>query len=74
MNRKLPVAAHLSDIEYRLLMQVYANHNRSMGLKERGNHSLSHITKVIMNTNEKCLEVHYQNGNWWKYYSNGSWA
>lgn len=72
--KKLPVAAHLSDAEYKLLLQVYANHNCSMGLKEREQHSLSYIVKVVRNTNEKCLEVHYQNGNWWKYYANGTWG
>ena len=32
---KLPVAKHLSDGEYKLLLNVYASHNRSMGLEER---------------------------------------
>lgn len=74
MKNKLSVAKHLNDAEYNLLMSVYANHNRSMGLKERVNYSLSHIVKVKRNLKEKCLEVYYQNGNWWKYHVNGTWS
>jgi len=73
MNKKLPVAAHLNDKEYSLLMNVYANHNRSMGLEERKKYTLSHIVKVARNVKEKCLEVHYENGDWWHYSVNGSW-
>jgi hypothetical protein len=71
--KKLPVAKHLSDQEYQLLMQVYANHNRSIGLKERVKYSASEIVKVERNAKEKCLEVHYSNGNWWHYGADGKW-
>lgn len=74
MNKKLPVAAHLNDKEYHLLMTVYANHNRSMGRDERIKYSLSHIVKVVRNVKEKCLEVYYENGEWWKYAIDGSWS
>lgn len=71
--KKLPVAAHLSDGDYKYLLQVYANHNRSMGLDDRKQYTLSDIVKVVRNPKEKCLEVHYQNGNWWNYSANGLW-
>lgn len=71
--KKLTVASHLSDSEYKLLLHVYANHNRSMGLEQRKQHTLSDIVKVVKNTKKKCLEVHYQNGNWWHYSVDGSW-
>lgn len=74
MNKKLPVAAHLNDKEYHLLMTVYANHNRSMCRDERIKYSLSHIVKVARNVKEKCLEVYYENGEWWKYAIDGSWS
>jgi len=73
MIKKLPVAAHLNDDEYKLLLTVYANHNSSMGLKERNNYTLSDIVKVERNTEEKCLNVHYKNGDWWHYSTNGTW-
>lgn len=71
--KKLPVAAHLTDKEYMLLLQVYANHNRSMGLKDREKYTLSHIVKVVKNLKENCLEVYFTDGNWWHYSANGSW-
>lgn len=74
MIKKIPAAKHLTDNEYRLLLQVYANHNRSMGRKESANYTLSHIVKIKRNSKENCLEVYYENGDWWKYYDNGTWG
>jgi hypothetical protein len=71
--KKMPVASHLTDEEYLMLMQVYANHNRSMGLKERVKYSLSDIVAIEKNHNENCLDVHYSNGNWWHYTKDGNW-
>lgn len=66
-NKKLPVANHLSDKEYCLLLSVYADHNSSMGMEKRKNYTLSKIVEVKRNVKEQCLEVYYQNGDWWKY-------
>jgi hypothetical protein len=71
--KKIEVAEHLTDGEYSLLMQVYANHNRSMGLEQRKDYSLSHVVKVERNIKEKCLNVHYRNGDWWRYSTDGNW-
>lgn len=73
LGKKLPVASHLTDSEYQLLMQVYANHNRSMGLDKRKDYTLSDIVKVVSNTKENCLEVYYKNGDWWHYSVDGTW-
>ena len=73
MNRIIPVAAHLNDFEYKVLMKVYTKHNCSMGLKERVKYSLSNIIKVERNLRKNCLEVHYDNGDWWHYCPNGTW-
>lgn len=71
---KFPVAKHLSDGEYKLLLKVYASHNRSMGLDERKHYTLSDMVKVKRNLNEKCLEVYYSNGTWFHYFPNGTWS
>jgi len=71
---KLPVAKHLTDGEYKLLLNVYASHNRSMGLEERKKYTLSNIVKVKRNAKEKCLEVYYSNGDWFHYFTNGTWG
>lgn len=72
-KKKLPVAKHLTDGEYVVLMQVYANHNSSMGLEKRKNYTLSDIVKVERDSEEQCLNVHYKNGDWWHYSVNGTW-
>lgn len=71
--KKLPVVSHLSDAEYKQLLTVYANHNRSMGLEERKKYTLSDIVKVERNAAEKCLNVYYKNGDWWHYSVDGTW-
>lgn len=70
---RLPAAEHLNDKEYRTLMRTYANHNSSMGLSERVKYSASDIVKVEVNKQENCLNVHYNNGDWWKYTHDGRW-
>lgn len=71
--RKITIANHLNDVEYKLLLTVYANHNRSMGMEKRKNFTLSDIVKVERNIEEKCLNVHYKSGDWWHYSTNGTW-
>ncbi|MEN2466714.1 hypothetical protein [Ornithinibacillus sp. JPR2-1] len=73
MTTKLPVAKHLTDEEYQILLDVYSKHNRSMGLEKRKDYTLSHIVKVERNREEKCLEVYYVNGDWWHYAADGTW-
>lgn len=73
MKKKLPVASHLSDPHYALFLQVYANHNSAWGLEKRKEYTLSNVTKVLWNTEENCLEVYYDNGNWWHYLPDGTW-
>lgn len=71
--KKLPVAKHLTDEEYTILLETYANHNAMMGLEERKKYTLSDIVKIERNTSENCLNVHYQNGNWWHYTPLKTW-
>ncbi|UKS67697.1 hypothetical protein [Rossellomorea marisflavi] len=73
LKKKIPVAAHLNDSDYLLLLEVYANHNRSMGLEKRIDYSISHIVKVEKDQDEDCLKVYYENGDWWHYARNGEW-
>ncbi|MFJ5771433.1 hypothetical protein [Psychrobacillus sp. NPDC093180] len=71
--KKLPVAKHLTDGEYKLLLSVYAKHNSSMGLEKRKDYTASDIVKVERNAKEQCLHVHYKNGDWWHYSNDGTW-
>jgi len=57
MRNKLPVAIHLTDAEYRLLFQVYADHNSSISLKHRADYLLSEVVKVERNPKDFCLAL-----------------
>lgn len=71
--KKIPVAKHLTDKEYKVFLDVYAEHNRSMGLAERERYTLSHVVKIERCNKGKCLRVHYDNGDWWYYSADGTW-
>lgn len=73
MSKRISVAEHLNDEEYRVLLETYANHNSNMGLEKRKNYTLSHIVKVERNIKDNCLNVHYKNGDWWHYTPSGTW-
>ncbi len=73
MKDKLPIAGHLTDEEYMHFLQAYALHNRSMGLDERRNYTLSNITTIERDVKENCFNVYYDNGNWWHYAKDGTW-
>lgn len=73
MSKKLDVAKHLSDAEYKLLLETYARHNSMMGLEARKKYTLSHIIKVERNASENCLNVYYENGDWWHYTPQKTW-
>lgn len=74
--KKIPVARHLTDEEYKLLLQVYPKHNRSIRLNERANYNLAEIVRVAVGLEgtEKFLNIQYNNGEWFRYYSDGTWV
>lgn len=72
-SKKLPVAQHLSDEDYKILINTYARHNSFMGLAQRDTYSLANVVKVEKNTKENCLNVYYANGDWWHYTKSNNW-
>lgn len=73
-DRKLEITKHLTDKEYYIFFVTYTNHNASMGLKEREEYTLDNIVKVERNLQDNCLNVYYDNGEWWKYYPDYTWG
>lgn len=67
------VCRHLSTYEYRVLLQVYADHNISMRLEERKKYTFSDIVKVERDVSSDALKVYYRNGDWWYYTFDGHW-
>ena len=70
-KKRLPVVAHLTDSEYKYLMETYAAHNSSMGFEMRKKYSADKIVKVERGNG--CLHVHYEDGEWWHYTPNRTW-
>lgn len=72
-SHTLPVVKHLSKKEQELFFTVYANHNRSIGIEKRAEYTLASVVKVVSVPEEKCLHVHYADGEWWHYGEDGTW-
>jgi len=72
--KKIPIAEHLTDEEYSLLLNVYANHSRFMKLDDRKNQTLSDIVKIVRISGGKSLMVYYKNGDSWRYSEDGTWS
>lgn len=70
-GKRLPVAQHLTDDQYKQLMNTYAVHNRSMGLAYREKYSLANIQKVVV-APKGILKVYYED-NWWHYTPHHTW-
>lgn len=71
-NKRLPVAKHLTDIQYTQLIETHIIHNRAMGLDYRDKYGLHNIVKVVaMPTGN--LQVFFADGEWWNYSSSRNW-
>lgn len=57
-----------------LFVKVHALHLQAMGLEERKMYELDQIKYITQNNEEQCVEVHYQNGEFFKYYPNMTWG
>ncbi len=71
-KRKLPVAKHLTDEQYRIFIETQAAHNRSWGLDQRDKYGIHNVTKVTA-SEDGTFHVYYADGNWWHYTKNKDW-
>lgn len=69
----LKVLDHLNDFERNNLLKTHSIHIKSMGEQERQKHTLENIIKVERNFNEKCFNVHFKHGEFYKYTLNNEW-
>lgn len=72
MKKKLPVAEHLTDEEYRQLLETYARHNAALGSEQRDQYGAHNIVKVERGEKGN-LHVHYADGTWWHYTPSRDW-
>ena len=70
-NKRLPVAQHLTDSEYKYLLETYAAHNSSMNFEMRKNYSADKIVKIARGND--CLIVYYEGGDYWHYTPSQNW-
>lgn len=71
-NRRLEVAAHLTEDEYKQLMETYVEHNRHLWQEDRVKYSAANIVKVERGEKGN-LHVHYASGDWWHYTPDCKW-
>ena len=66
--------AILAENEQKLFEKVYKQHVNAMGSEERKKYGKEEITKVEKDVPNKCLTVHFANGEWFRYYVDGTWG
>lgn len=64
----------LSSKAQTLFSKVHSLHLQAMGRDERKKYELPNIKQIVQNNKEQCVEVHYQNGEFFKYYPNLTWG
>lgn len=74
MSKKIPAAKHLQEHELKMLMKTYVKHMKAIGTEERDQYAMRNIKKVKRNIPERCFEVYFRNGEWFKYFTNGTWG
>lgn len=57
-----------------LFSKVHSLHLQAMSREERKKYELPNIKQIVQNNKEQCVEVHYQNGEFFKYYRNLTWG
>ncbi|WP_226677267.1 hypothetical protein [Mesobacillus jeotgali] len=62
----------LAEEQAQLLVGVYKEHRKSMGLEDRKKFLLAAARKVEWVEEENCLHVHFKD-TWWHYGQDGSW-
>ncbi|WP_018392462.1 hypothetical protein [Bacillus sp. 37MA] len=63
----------LTEVQRKLFWLVQRKHLSSMSPGERDKYGTGNIQKVNWNTQDACVEVHFVDGKWWIYASNGTW-
>ncbi|MGG4145669.1 hypothetical protein ABEW34_21465 [Paenibacillus algorifonticola] len=65
--------SRLSLEQQQLFESVFSKHHNAMSDEMRRKYSRNNITKIVWMKEEKCLHVHFSDGEWWHYDSDGTW-
>ncbi|WP_186673805.1 hypothetical protein [Sporosarcina sp. BP05] len=66
--------AKLAENEQKLFKKVYKQHVNAMGLEEEKKYGKGENTKVEKVIPNKYLNIHFANGEWFKYCVDGTWG
>lgn len=64
----------LTDQLKELFNNTYIRHLESMGYGEREKYANQNIKEIKWDNRERCLKVYFKNGEWYKYFTNGTWG
>lgn len=64
----------LGEYGQRLFDRVHAAHLAAMGTEARKQYERDQVKSVKANNKERCIEVRFKNGEWFKYFPDGTWG
>lgn len=64
----------LSEDEQKLFEKVYKKHFNALGSGEKEKYKKENIIKIERDVPNNCLNVYFGNGEWFRYYVDGTWG
>lgn len=58
----------------KVFARAHAAHLATMGSQMREEYTLDQVKLIKANNKERCIEVKYKNGDWYKYFPDGTWG
>ena len=58
----------------KLFDSIHNRHLAAMSAETRQHYTRENVKRVKANNVEGCIEVYFKNGEWFKYYPNGTWG
>lgn len=64
----------LSENETKLFEKIHARHLNAMGSQEKLKYQREEILKIERDAANKCFKVYFRNGDWFRYFADGTWG
>ena len=64
----------LNEVETKLFERVNAKHLSVIGNEEKTKYQKEEIVKIERDIRNKCLKVYFRNGEWFRYFTDGTWG
>lgn len=66
--------AKLNAEENKLFETVHARHLSTLGVQEKEKYQKEQIIRIERDAANKSLNVYFKNGEWFRYFGNGTWG